>query len=102
MGNGKSGDTAGYDPSKPVVPTPPSIPITGKQLIYAIAHGGGVMPVFAEDAVRQILSFANPDEVEELARLLETLYNERPQRAAVDRVRAIRELRDRLGAPRLL
>jgi hypothetical protein len=101
MGNGKAGDNPpGYDGHGPIIPTPPRVQYTGEQLIGKIAEGGGVMPLFAEDAAREILSFANPQEVEELARLLETLYNEWPVRHAAERVRLVRELRNRFRARR--
>jgi hypothetical protein len=101
MGNGKSGDNPlGYDGHAPRVPAQPKVPITGEYLVDAIANGKRVMPLFAEEAAREILSFATPDEVAELARLLETLYNEYPDRHPAERVRAVRELRDRFRARR--
>lgn len=101
MGNGKSGDNPlGYDGNAPWVPAPPRLPIRGEYLVDAIAKGKRVMPLFLEEIARQILSFASPEEVEELARLLEKLYNEHPIRHAAERVRLVREFRDRLRARR--
>lgn len=89
MPNGRDGDQIPWF-------TKPHVYLSGHQLIDRIAGEGGVLPVFAEDAVREILSFADPDQREELARLLDRLYNHPGDYKPVDVVRAVRELRDRL------
>jgi hypothetical protein len=67
---------------------------SGDELIAEIAAGGHVLPYFAEDVVREILSFAHPHEANELAGLLESMYNAPPK--PVEVVRVLKEMRDRL------
>ena len=71
---------------------------SGDELIAEIAAGGHVLPYFAEDVVRDILSFAAPHEVKELSGLLETLYNTPPK--PIEAVRALKQLRERLRGER--
>jgi hypothetical protein len=87
MPNGKAGDQLEWS-SRPHR--------SGDELVAEIAAGGHVLPYFAEDVVREILSFADPHEVKQLAGLLESLYNAPPRPAEV--VRVLKELRDRLRA----
>lgn len=89
MPNGKAGDQVPWS-------SRPHTYLSGHELIDRIAGEGGVLPVFAEDAVRQILSCAGPDQREELARLLDRLYNHPQDHKPADVVRHVRELRDRL------
>lgn len=67
---------------------------SGDELLAEIAAGGHVLPYFAEDVVREILSFADPREQAELAGLLESMYNAPPR--PVEVVRALKQMRDRL------
>ena len=85
MPNGKVGDQLEWS-SRPHR--------SGDELVTEIAAGGHVLPYFAEDVVREILSFADPREVKEMAGLLESLYNAPPRPA--EAVRVLKEMRDRL------
>ena len=89
MPNGKAGDQVPWSIT-------PHTHLSGHELIARIAREGGVLPMFAEDAVREILSFATTDQREELAQLLDRLYNQPDDHKPVEVVRRIRELRDRL------
>lgn len=85
MPNGKVGDHLEWS-SRP--------DRSGDELIAEIAAGGHVLPYFAEEVVREILLFADPHEVKQMAGVLAAMYNAPPR--PVEVVRVLKEMRDRL------